>query len=76
MNTKTASTHYEIRVQGHLGAGVATWFPGFAIHHEDNGDTTLSGLVVDQAALYGILMRMRDLGLSLVSVQRLVEVQS
>lgn len=70
------STHYEIRVEGHLGPSLATWFPGLTVQHEENGDTTLSGSVVDQAALYGILMRIRDLGLTLVSVQRLTEPRS
>ncbi len=68
-------THYEIRVEGHLGPSVTTWFPDLVVRHEDNGETTLSGPVTDQAALYGILMRIRDLGLTLVSVQRLAEAQ-
>ncbi len=68
-------THYEIRVEGHLGPSVTTWFPDLVVRHEDNGETTLSGPVTDQAALYGILMRIRDLGLTLVSVRRLAEAQ-
>ena len=67
----TITTHYEIRVEGHLGPGVAAWFPGLAIRHEANGDTTLAGPVADQSALHGVLMRIRDLGLVLVSVRRL-----
>ncbi|MCP4543015.1 MAG: hypothetical protein GY832_38355 [Chloroflexi bacterium] len=69
-------THYDIRVEGHLGPSASAWFPGLAINHEANGDTTISGPVVDQAALYGILIRIRDLGLTLVSVQRLTGAQS
>jgi hypothetical protein len=72
----TITTHYEIRVEGHLGPGVAAWFPGLAVRHEPNGDTTLSGPVADQSALHGVLMRIRDLGLTLISVQRLTEPQS
>ncbi len=68
-------THYKIRVEGHLGPSVTTWFPDLVVRHEDNGETTLSGPVTDQAALYGILMRIRDLGLTLVSVRRLAEAQ-
>ena len=69
------TTHYEIRVEGHLGPSVSAWFPDLVVRHEDNGDTTLSGPVADQSALYGILMRIRDLGLVLVSVHRLTEPQ-
>jgi hypothetical protein len=67
----TTTTHYEIRVEGHLGPGVAAWFPGLAIRHEPNGETTLAGPVADQSALHGVLMRVRDLGLVLVSIRRL-----
>jgi hypothetical protein len=70
------TTRYEIRVEGHLGSGVAGWFPDLAIRHEANGDTTLSGPIVDQAALHGVLMRVRDLGLTLVSVHRLEDSHS
>ncbi len=70
------TTDYEIRVEGHLGPGVTTWFPNLAIRHEANGDTTLAGPVADQSALYGVLMRVRDLGLTLVSVQRLTGPQA
>ena len=59
---------YEIRVRGHLDARWASWFEGLTITLEDNGDTLLTGPVVDQAALHGLLKKVRDLGLSLVSV--------
>ena len=62
---------YEIRVEGHLGHALAGWFEGLSIAFEDNGDSVLTGPVVDQAALHGFLTRVRDLGVSLVSVNRL-----
>jgi hypothetical protein len=58
--------HYRIRVRGHLDAA---WFDGLTVTHEADGDTTLTGPVVDQAALYGLIGRARDLGLTLVSVR-------
>ena len=58
----------EIRVKGHLDNRWAAWFDGLTITREDNGDTCLSGPVVDQAALHGLLRKVRDLGLPLVSV--------
>ena len=62
---------YEIRVRGHLGPRWADWFEGLTITLEDNGDTLLTGPVVDQAALHGLLRKVRDLGLPLLSVARL-----
>src|SRR5919199_946948 len=62
---------YEIRITGHLGQGWIDWFEGLAITLEDNGDTLLTGPVVDQAALHGLLRRVRDLGMPLVSVSRM-----
>lgn len=64
---------YEIRLKGHLDAHWTTWFDGLTIILEENGETLLSGPVADQAALHGILKKVRDLGMSLVSV---VQVQS
>jgi hypothetical protein len=59
---------YEIRVKGHLDARWASWFDGLALTHERDGTTVLRGPVADQAALHGLLSRVRDLGLPLVSV--------
>jgi len=66
--TPSQPTGYEIRVIGHLPPEWAEWFEGLAITPEENGDTLLTGPVVDQAALHGLLKKVRDLGLSLVSV--------
>lgn len=60
---------YQIRVKGQLGPQWADWFAGLAITLEDNGDTLLAGQVTDQAALHGLLRKVRDLGLPLLSVQ-------
>ena len=59
---------YEIRRKGHLDDRWAEWFEGLAITLEEDGDTLLTGPVIDQAALHGLLKKVRDLGLSLVSV--------
>lgn len=62
---------YEIHVQGHLESGRASWFDGLTILQLPGGVTALVGPIVDQAALFGVLSRIRDLGASLISVQRL-----
>ena len=59
---------YEIRVRGHLDNRWASWFEGLTITLEENGETLLTGPVIDQAALHGWLRKVRDLGLPLVSV--------
>lgn len=58
----------EIRIKGHLDDRWADWFDGLSITREENGDTLLTGLVVDQAALHSLLRKVRDLGLPLVAV--------
>jgi len=64
---------YEIRIKGHLDHQWTDWFGGLTITLEDNGDTLVTGPVVDQAALHGLLKKVRDLGMPLVSV---IQVQS
>lgn len=58
----------EIRIKAHISEKWSGWFDGLAISHPDPEETLLSGLVADPAALYGILSRLRDLGLQLMSV--------
>jgi hypothetical protein len=59
---------YQIRVKGHLNREWTDWFGGLSITLEDNGDTLLTGPVADQAALHGLLRKVRDLGMPLISV--------
>ena len=59
---------YEIRVKGHLDSRWGLWFDGMGLTHESDGTTLIHGPVVDQAALYGLLQKIRDMGLPLVSV--------
>ena len=59
---------YHIRIAGHLSSHWSDWFEGMAITQEDSGETLLAGSVVDQAALYGVLRKVRDLGIPLLSV--------
>ena len=60
---------YIIRVEGHLDTCWQAWFENLSITHERDGTTLLSGPIKDQAALYGILFKMRDLGLTLLSLE-------
>jgi hypothetical protein len=61
---------YHIRIQGHLGSEWTDWFDGLSITLEDNSETLLRGLVADQAALHGLLRKVRDLGMPLLAVNR------
>jgi hypothetical protein len=63
-------TSYEIRVAGHLSPQWVEWFDGLTVTLEEDGNTLLTGFVADQAALYGLLKKVRDLGLSLLSVNQ------
>lgn len=68
MDTNTSFPIYHIRVRGHLDARWNRWFEGFEIGLDPNGDTIISGAIGDQATLYGVISRIRDLGLELISV--------
>ena len=59
---------YEIKIKGHLNASWADWFEELTFTHENDGTTTLTGKIIDQAALHGMLKKLRDLGLPLLSV--------
>jgi hypothetical protein len=59
---------YQIRIKGHLGPGWTDWFGGLAVTPTEGGETLLTGPVVDQAALHGLLRKVRDLGMPLISV--------
>jgi hypothetical protein len=61
---------YQIRIKGHLDRKWADWFSGLSITSLDNGETLLTGLVLDQAALHGLLRKVRDVGLPLVAVMQ------
>ena len=63
---------YQIRIKGHLGRDWTDWFGGLTLTLEDNGETLLTGPVIDQAALHGVLKKVRDVGMPLLSV---IEVQ-
>jgi hypothetical protein len=64
---------YEIRVQGRLDARWTAWFDGLRLTYHSDGTTLLQGVVVDQAALHGVLSKVRDLGLTLIAVNRRTE---
>ena len=62
------NTPYHIKIKGHLDARWQDWFDGFTISLTDDGNTILSGVVADQAALHGVFKKIRNLGLTLISV--------
>ena len=64
-NTKTI---YQIRIKGHLGTQWAEWFNGMTITLENSGDTLLTGIITDQSELHGLLKKIRDLGIPLLSI--------
>lgn len=67
---RSGAGRYEIRLAGHLDAHWAAWFDGLAVRSEHDGTTVISGQIVDQAALHGLLQRVRDLSLPLISVMQ------
>ncbi len=66
-----APGRYELRIRGHLDTRWAAWFDGLSLTHECDGTTVLCGPVVDQAALHGLLTKVRDLGMPLIAVTQL-----
>ena len=66
---------YQIRIQGQLGPQWTEWFEELTITPQDNGDTLLTGPVVDQAALHGLLKKVRDLGMTLLSVNQVAGIE-
>ncbi len=66
----TPVERYEIRISGRLSSRWASWFDGLTLINEDDGTTVISGPVVDQAALHGLLQKLRDLGVTLLSLTR------
>jgi len=62
---------YEIRVAGHLDSRWAAWFDGLSLTRTDDGATVIRGPIVDQAALHGVLQKLRDLGVPLISLTQL-----
>jgi hypothetical protein len=65
-----APVHYEIRVQGVLDSRWSAWFDGLQLTSDQSGQTSIAGPVTDQAALHGLLAKVRDLGLELLEVRR------
>jgi hypothetical protein len=71
--SERCSEQYRIRIRGHLDSSWSAWFGDLEIMQSDDGTTTLAGPLVDQAALYGLLGRLRDLGATLLAVERLAD---
>ena len=71
ISTADGAARYEIRLKGHLNTRWATWFDGLTLTTCSDGTTSIRGLVVDQSALHGLLQRVRDLGVPLISVTRI-----
>ena len=67
---------YEVRLEGHLDEHWSTWFDGMAVTRADDGTTTLRGRLVDQAALHGLLAKIRDLGVTLIQLDVVEEPDS
>ncbi len=67
---RAAGEFYEIRIKGHLDASRSAWFDGLTITHAEKDETILAGPLADQAALWGVLAKVRDLGLGLIYVRR------
>jgi len=70
-NNHSQPKQYEIRLQGHIDAQWANWFEGFEITHTTDGETILTGAVIDEVALYGFLRNIRNLGIPLIALNRI-----
>lgn len=70
LQNELSGESYEIKIKGHLDESWADWFEGLAFSYGSDGTTTLSGEIFDQAALHGLLKKIRDLGMPLLSVNR------
>jgi hypothetical protein len=68
MDMMNEQIHYHTKIKGHLDTSWQDWFDGLTITLTDDGDTILSGVIVDQAALHGLLKKIRNLGLTIVSI--------
>jgi hypothetical protein len=68
MGNMNKHTHYMIRIKEHLDSHWKDWFDDFVITHTDDGNTILSGVIVDQAVLHSVLKKIRDLGLTIISI--------
>jgi hypothetical protein len=66
---------YQIRVKGHISDSWSTWFEALTIHREASGETVLTGALPDQTALHGVLMKIRDLGLTLMEVKTISQTE-
>jgi len=73
MPSENASSQYQIRIKGQLSTDWSDWFDGLSISHDETGNTLLTGDVVDQARLHGLLKRIRDAGMELISVNPITE---
>ena len=71
--SNTSLYTYQIRLEGHLEPEWSSWFAGLEISLEPNGETVLTGCVADQAALHGLIKKVRDIGIPLLSIQRITE---
>jgi hypothetical protein len=71
--TDPTPPRYRIRIRGHLDPAWSTWFDDMTLTEQDDGTTELAGPLIDQAALYGLLSRLHDLGATLLAVQRLTD---
>jgi hypothetical protein len=67
------ASHYRVRIRGHVDPGWSDWYDGLTVTRADDGTTELDGPLVDQAALFGLLARLRDLGATLLLVEKRVE---